>query len=218
MTAAMRIDVHQHVVPPVWAQALECHGGDPTGRAVPEWVAELAVEFLDSQQIATGVLSLTLPSVVGWSRGERRTMARQINEYTASLVAAQPGRFGNFATLPLPDVDGAIEEADYALNALDADGVILLANYEGLYLGDPAFEALWAALDSHRAVVFVHPGDPPSRPAAGVPVPLVDVLLDTTRSAVQLVLNGTLGRYPATRIILAHAGGFLPYAAMRFAQ
>jgi 6-methylsalicylate decarboxylase len=218
MATAARIDVHQHVVPPIWAQSLASHGGDPTGSAMPRWSPELAIEFMDSQQIATGILSLTLPSVVGWPQTERREMARAVNEYTAGLVATQPQRFGNFATLPLPDIEGALEEIDYALGTLRADGVTLLANYDGTYLGDPTLEPLWEALDRHQTVVFVHPGEPPAKPLADVASPIVDVLLDTTRTAVQLVLDGTVDRHPRARVILAHAGGFLPYASMRFAE
>jgi aminocarboxymuconate-semialdehyde decarboxylase len=96
--------------------------------------------------------------------------------------------------------------------------VILLSNYEGKYLGDPAFEPLWAELARRRAVVFVHPGQPPLPTADGVGGALVDYPFDTTRTAVQLVLNGIVDRYPGARIILAHAGGFLPYASHRFAE
>jgi 6-methylsalicylate decarboxylase len=218
VTTPARIDVHQHVVPPTWAQSLASHGGDPTGSAMPRWSPEAAIEFMDSQQIATGILSLTLPSVVGRARPERREMARRVNEYTAGLGVTYPQRFGNFATLPLPDIDGALEEIDYALGTLGADGVTLLANYGGTYLGDPTLESVWDELERHQAVVFVHPGEPPATPLTGVASPIVDVLPDTTRTAVQLVLNGTVDRHPNTRIILAHAGGYLPYASMRFAQ
>ena len=190
MSAPHRIDVHQHAVPPFWAKALPTHGGDPSGMVVPQWSPESAIAFMDSQQIATGILSLTAPSVVRWDKGERREMARRVNEYTADLVAKRPDRFGNFATLPVPDVDGALRELEHALDTLRADGVILLANYAGKYLGDTAFEPLWAELDRRQAVVFVHPGQPPLPTAAGVAGPLVDYPFDTTRTAVQLVLNG----------------------------
>jgi predicted TIM-barrel fold metal-dependent hydrolase len=63
---------------------------------------------MDSQEIAAGNLSLTAPSVVHWGNGERRAIARRVNEYSADLVAKRPDRFGNFATLPLPDVEGAL--------------------------------------------------------------------------------------------------------------
>ncbi|HYR18493.1 MAG TPA: amidohydrolase family protein [Myxococcales bacterium] len=213
-----RIDVHQHVVPPFWAKELPTHGGDPSGSRIPQWSPERAIDFMDSQEIATGILSLTAPSIVRWDKGERREMALRVNEHTADLVAMRPDRFGNFATLPLPDVDGALRELEHALDMLGADGVILFANYAGKYLGDPAFEPLWAELGRRRAVVFVHPSQPPLPSAAGVAGALVDYPFDTTRAAVQLVLNGVVDRYPGARIILAHAGGFLPYASYRFAE
>ena len=67
MSSAHRIDVHQHVVPPFYAQALASHGGDPSGSVTPEWSPERALDFMDSQQIATGILSVSTPSVVGWA-------------------------------------------------------------------------------------------------------------------------------------------------------
>ena len=225
MSAPHRIDVHQHVVPPFWAKALPDHGGDPSGprssdpthTVLPQWSPEHAIDLMDSQEIATGILSLTAPGIVGWYKNQRREIARRINDYTADLVAKRPDRFGNFATVPLPDIDGALSELAYALDTLRADGVILLSNYGDKYLGDAAFEPLWAELDRRQAVVFVHPGLP-QPPAAGIAGPLVDYPFATTRTAVQLVLNGIVDRYSGARIILSHAGGFVPYAAHRFAE
>src|ERR1700738_5589818 len=96
MSAPHRIDVHQHVVPPFYAKALPTHGGDPSGTAIPQRSPERANDFMDSQAIATGILSLTAPSVVGWDKSERREMARRVNEYTADLVAERTARFRNF--------------------------------------------------------------------------------------------------------------------------
>jgi 6-methylsalicylate decarboxylase len=170
----------------------------------------------------TGILSLSTPSVVGWDKTERREMAHRVNEYMADLVAKRPDRFGHFATLPLPDIDGALRVLELALDTLQADGVVLIANYGGKYLGDTAFKPLWAQLDRRQVVVLVHPGhaagQPPLPPVAAVASPPVDFPFDTTRTAVQLVLNGIVDRYPNVRIILSHAGGFLPYAALRFAE
>jgi predicted TIM-barrel fold metal-dependent hydrolase len=218
MTSKNRIDVHQHVVPPVWAAALPSHGGDPSGWSSPQWTPDSAIAFMDAQQIDMGILSLTAPSVTGWKGDARRDMARRVNEYTAGLVAKRAMRFGNFATLPLPDVDGALLEIEHAFNTLRADGVVLLSNYEGHYLGDPVFDPLWAALDRAAAVVFIHPGKPAIPVLPELPGPIVDYPFDTTRTAVHLALHGVLEKYPRVRIILAHAGGFLPYAAHRFAK
>jgi 6-methylsalicylate decarboxylase len=217
----VRIDVHQHLMPPFYAEALAANGGDPSDSPMPVWSPELALAYMDAHDIATSIVSLSAPSVVGWQGAARRQMARRVNEYVAELGAKWPGRFGSFATVPLPDVDGALEELAYALDALQADGVFVLATYQGRYLGDPMFEPLWAELHRRKAVVLIHPGVTPGQPpfplADGIVPPLLDFLLHTTRSAVQLAFNGVIDRYPDARIILSHAGGFLPYAALRVA-
>ncbi|KFG95336.1 amidohydrolase [Burkholderia paludis] len=218
MSDRNRIDVHQHIVPPFWADALPAHGGDPSGWSCPAWSVDSALAFMDSVGTATGVLSLTAPGVKGWHGREKRDIARKVNDYTAEVVAKHPTRFGNFATLPLPDVDGALAEIGYAFDTLNVDGVVLLSNYDGVYLGDAAFEPVWAELNRRNAVAFIHPSMPPLAQMAGLPGPMLDYPFDTTRTAVQLVLNGVVSRYPNVRIILSHAGGFLPYAAYRVAQ
>ena len=216
--SANRIDVHQHVVPPFWASELSSHGGDPSGWHSPDWSPESALRFMDEQQIATGVLSLTAPSVAGWDGRSRREMARRVNEYTAGLVARSPDRFGNFATLPLPDVEGAVAEVEYALDTLHADGVIVLSSYKGSYLGDSKFAPLWEALDRRSAIVFVHPGAPALKVLDGLPGPVIDYPFDTTRTAVHMAFNGVTDQHRAMKVILSHAGGFLPYASHRFAE
>lgn len=208
-------------MPPFYARAMEANGGDPSDSPMPKWSPELAIDYMDSNAIGTGMLSLSSPSVVGWSGNERREMARRVNEYTADLVRSRPDRFGNFATVPLPDVEGALDEITYAFDVLHVDGVLLLANYLGRYLGDRLFDPIWAELSRRKAVVLVHPGvtpgQPPFPPADGIPSPLLDFLLHTARAAVQLAFNGVMERYPNARVILSHAGGFLPYAALRVA-
>jgi predicted TIM-barrel fold metal-dependent hydrolase len=145
-------------------------------------------------------------------------MARRVNEYAAEVVAAHSDRFGLFATLTLPDVEGAIAEAAYAFDVLGADGVVLLASVGGVYVGDPAVDALFDELNRRRAVVFIHPSALAGlAPLPGAPPFVADFLLDTTRAAIRLCGSGTLDRCPDLKVILSHAGGFIPYAASRIA-
>ncbi|MGU3586411.1 amidohydrolase family protein [Rhodococcus sp. C26F] len=214
-----RIDTHQHIVPPRYRQWLLEKGLTAGGRAIPEWSAENALELMGDNEIDTAIVSVSTPGVeptVDLSEG--RSLARELNEFTAGVVADYPGRFGFFATLTLPDVEGALIETSYALDELGADGVVLLANSKGIYLGDPAFDPLFEELDRRSTVVFVHPSHLPADPVPGLPPYTVDFLLDTTRAAVNLARSGTLDRYPNMKVILSHAGGFLPYAAQRAAN
>jgi predicted TIM-barrel fold metal-dependent hydrolase len=142
-----------------------------------------------------------------------------VNETGARTVRDHPGRFGLFATLPLPDVDAALVELRYALDTLKADGVALLTNFEEIYLGDPRFDPVFAELNRRRTVVFLHPTSPAcfEDTSLGYPRPLLEFLLDTTRAVSNMVLNGTLERYPDIRLIVPHSGAALPVLADRMA-
>jgi predicted TIM-barrel fold metal-dependent hydrolase len=211
-----KIDVHQHLLPPAYRRAFEEHGQTPGGWPIPDWDPAGALAMMDEAGIATGVLSISAPGVHFGDDTEARELARATNDYHAELVKDRPDRFGQFAVLPLPDVEGATAEAVRALDELHADGVVVLSNAHGHYLGDPSYEPLWTELDARSAVVFVHPAEPPMPRLAGLPSPVLDFPFDTTRSALHLVTNGVFDRHPRLRVILSHAGGFLPYAAHRF--
>ena len=213
-----RIDTHQHIVPDFYAQWLARQGVSAGGLPIPSWSAAGALELMDALRIRTGILSVSTPGVHLGDDAQARAMARAVNEYAADVVAGHPGRFGFFATLTLPDVDGAIAEAAHALDVLRADGVVLLANVRGTYLGDAGIEPLMEELDRRAAVVFVHPSVLPASPVPGIPPYAADFLLDTTRAAIHMARSGWLERYPRIRIILSHAGGFVPFAAERMAR
>lgn len=217
-----RIDVHQHVLPPAYVAWLRARGVDEAGgRALPAWSADEALGLMDRYDVATAILSVSAPGVYLPTRGEEadavRARAREVNEATARVVQGHPGRFGFFATVPLPDLDGALVETAYALDVLGAVGVILLANVGGEYVGASEHDVLFAELERRRAVAFVHPAELPGPRLEWMPPFAADFLLDTTRAAYRLVQSGIVRRRQGVKIILAHAGGFVPYASHRLA-
>ena len=218
MATLGRIDTHHHVVPAPYAAWLRRKGVEAGGLPIPEWSADSAIALMDKYRIQTAIMSVSTPGVHLGDDAEARDKAREVNEYAAEVMRKHPSRFGFFATLCLPDVEGSLAELAYAFDKLHADGVVLLANSRGIYLGEKAFDPLFDELNRRKAVVFVHPSylyglDPPS----GLPPYIADFLLDTTRAAVRLAGSGTLDRCPDLKVILSHAGGFVPYAAYRIA-
>ena len=213
-----KIDVHQHIVPPFYADALQRHGlAALAGQALPAWAAEQAVALMDRQGIAAAITSIAAPGVHFGDDRAANELARRCNDFAAELTLHHSGRFGHFAVLPLPATELACAEAMRALETLKADGVVLLASTAGRFLGDPQFDELMAELDRRQATVFVHPNLHASSETLGLSTPgfLLEVACDITRAAVNLILTGTLERYPRINWILAQAGGFLPYAAWR---
>jgi len=183
----------------------------------PAWDVQTTLAVMDRQGIATAMVSISEPGVYFGNVALARDLARQINEFSARLVADHPQRFGAFAVLPLPDVEAALQELAYALDTLKLDGIGLLTNYRGTYLGDAALEALFAELHRRQVVAFIHPSTPPStdQPTFGLPPSLYEFTFDTTRLVVNLLYSGTLDRYPNVRLILSHAGGTVPYLTRR---
>ncbi len=179
---------------------------------------EQLLGFMDQEEIAVSMLSLTAPGIKGWKGADRIDIARRVNDCGAELVNRHPDRFGYLATLALPDADAGLAEIRRGYDELGIDGVCLHSNFDHVYLGDDRFLPIWEELDRRSAVVFVHPTTPEAAVLAGIPGPIEDYPADTTRAALQLVVAGHMTRFDNIKIILSHGGGFLPYAASRFAE
>jgi predicted TIM-barrel fold metal-dependent hydrolase len=215
------IDVHSHYLTPRYREEAEAAGhSQPDGFvALPEWEAAAAVETMDRRGIATSMLSVSSPGIHFGDDAAARALARHVNDEGAATVAAHPGRFGLFASLPLPDLDEAIQELDYALDELGADGVVLQTSNGGVHLGDPGLDPLFAELNRRRAVVFIHPCSPPcwKEVSLGFPRPMLEFMFETTRAVTNLVLKGARRRFPDIEIIVPHAGATVPILADRIA-
>ncbi|MBV9197355.1 MAG: amidohydrolase family protein [Solirubrobacterales bacterium] len=215
-----KVGVHAHYLPDDYRQALIDNGhSQPDGFPVrPSWSPEAHLAMMDRLQIGTAILSVSSPGVN--FGGDPADWARRVNEAGAKTVREYRGRFGLFASLPLPDADAALSELAYAPDKLLADGVVLLTNYRGVYVGDERFERLFAELNRRKAVAFLHPTSPACFEATslGYPRPLLEFLLDTTRAVANLVLTGTLKRYRDLRLIVPHSGSALPVIADRLAD
>lgn len=214
-----RIDVHTHFVPDFYREALFAAGlSRPDGiKAIPPWSAEEALATMDRLDVTRSYVSISSPGVHFGDDAAAAALARQCNESAAELTARHPDRFGWFACLPLPDVDGAAKEAEHALTRLGADGLVLETNARGQYLGDPALDAVYALAAARGVPVFVHPTTPfeAEHLALGYPRPMLEFLFETTRSITDLVLSGVLERHADLRVIVPHAGAALPVLANR---
>jgi 6-methylsalicylate decarboxylase len=207
----MRIDTHAHFAPPGYRAALMQY---PVGQTVPEWSLATTKEAMSRYEVTLSVLSAAA-GVFHGDQSEATRLARELNETAAEIVRDEPTSFAGLASLPLPDVDAALHELEYALDELGLDGVILLSHVDGTYIGELAFAELFDELDRRDAYVFLHPAIPQWVPSYGYPLWLVELPFETTRAALSLVYSGTLERCPNVKIQLAHMGGTVPFLADR---
>ena len=214
------IDVQAHFLPAFYSDAMRKAGMQKIDNwDIPAWSVESAIQMMDGYGIEAQLLSLSAPGVSFAHGQQAREMARSLNEFAAETIRTHAPRFGAFASLPLPDVDGALEEVAYALDTLGLDGVALQSNYDGLYLGEPALDPLFDELNRRSAVVFVHPVSPPNfgPMSVGISPPILEYPFDTTRMATSLIRSGTIERCPNIKLIVTHGGGTIPFVHPRLA-
>lgn len=150
------IDLHHHPYHADFIAALRAYGVTQMapGVPLPEWRIADSLQVMDRTGISAAILSLVFPA----GGYDKTVLARRANEQSAALVADHPDRFAALASLPLPDVDAALSELEYALDVLGMEGVVLGASMsDGLLLSDPAFAPVFDELNRRRTVAFIHP-------------------------------------------------------------
>lgn len=184
---------------------------------------------MDSMNIKKSVISISSPGthLVAGNDEQGRKTTREANEYMASVCKENPDRFAFFAALPVPDVEGSLEEIDYALDTLGAAGFGLVTNLHGVYLGDAKLAAVYEKLNARKAIVFLHPTNCHHVPINGatpeivaplaIPPGMLEYVFDTTRAVTSLLLSGTVTRNPEIKFVIPHCGATLATVLSRIA-
>lgn len=207
------IDVHHHLFPPSIADHLR-------GK-VPEFAlpgAERSLAEMDAAGTTSSVISYPASETLNLPPAALAPMIHDANEFAMSLVGKYRGRYGLFASLPMPHVDASLKEIAHVFDDLHADGVLLNVSYQSRYLGDPAFAPVLDELNRRKAVVYTHPGtaDCCRNLVPGVHDSIVEFETDTARTIASLMFSGTAERCPNIRFIFSHAGGTMPALIERF--
>jgi 6-methylsalicylate decarboxylase len=212
------LDVHQHYSSPAYFDLLVKKNAI-TVNQFRNYTPSRNLEEMDKAGVATAMLSPTAPAVWFGDVEEARKAARELNEYAAAkMVGEHKGRFGLFATLPMPDVDGTLKEVEYAYDTLKVDGVAFLTSYDNTWLGDKKFDPIFDELNRRNAVVYTHPLEAAccKNPITGVTPQTLEYPTDTTRIIMSLIVSNTATRCPNIKFIFSHAGGTLVSIAQRF--
>lgn len=212
------IDCHCHFISQEYYKVLEENNRlfDDSFPVPNSYSPESHLEDMEKVGIDVSILDLSSPNF--WVDIEQgRSMARKINEYAAGICQKYPGKFGFYATLPLPDIEGSLRELEYAYDVLNADGVRFYTNASGLYLGQPEMDSIFEEMNHRKAVMTYHPTRPviPENVLEGVPVPLFEFHFDSCRAVANLIFKDVFGRYPNIKFVVTHLGGLLPLFADR---
>lgn len=220
----MKVDVHAHLFPRPFVDALERAGGGlglpgQVARAFPALVDIGArIDDLDRLGIDHQVLSLGPPGTATADPAARTDLARRYNDEIAAAAAPWPGRFLAFAALPPDDTDAAVAELQRAVGELGAVGAQLFTNVDGRYADAAELHAVYDAAQELGVPVFLHPTTPACLHLTddlGLTVAL-GFLYETALVASRLVASGTMAKFDRLDVILSHLGAFLPFTLARF--
>ena len=216
-----RICVHHHYGPPMWMKVL-AEADALNVEPWKDWTPAKAIESMDKAGVRTSISSITVPGIYFWEgfgnqqappgaklKNDVVAMARDANEYGAKMKADYPGRFGIWASLPLPLVDESLKEIEYALDTLKLDGIGLTTSIGTKYPGDASFSPVFEELNRRKSVVYTHPGAAPCClyliPRVG-PTTL-EYSQDTARAIVSWIQSGQAAKLPDIGWIFSHHGG-----------
>jgi gamma-resorcylate decarboxylase len=185
-------------------------------------VADERLGEMDAAGIGYSLLSLTAPGLQAVTDpAEAVTLARQVNDALAEIVAASPTRYGGMATLPLQDPQAAIAELERCTTQLRFPGVMVngftdTPDGKGWYYDHERYLPFWERAESLGVPVYLHPRNPLPANAGiyeGHPELMGAVwefTVETATHALRLFTSGLFDRFPDLKLILGHFGETLP--------
>ena len=227
------LDIHTHFIPPEFVA--DARAGRALDRVAlerydhTEWLVHpqgyrypLSPEFfdlgakhreMDRLGIDRAVLSLTPTLFFYWlDPAATADFCRQANESLAKFVGASP-RLDGVAVVPLQDPEAAAAELRRAVGDLGLRGAEIGTTMEKVPLDDRRFDPFFAAAAELDVPVILHPYYVGTRPNLTdfYMTNLTGNPLETCIAASRLILSGFLDRHPRLKIVLVHAGGFMPF-------
>ena len=221
----MLIDVHAHCFPKPYMKELKEYyqRTDRTQPRALEWEgSEERMAFMDDLGIDVQVLSLSVPNVYVDDIELSKSLARISNDAIADICQKNPDRFLGLASVPLDNINSAIDELDRAINELGLEGVFLGTNVNGRPLSDDRYLPFFEELNKRKTLAVLHPMDaigdelmPEDYHQCNLQS-IVGRMFSTTRIISHMIFKGTFERYPDLTFVLPHSGGAIPFLYPRW--
>lgn len=182
------------------------------------------LRFMKTHNVTTSVISLANPWLDFLTPEEAPQWALKINNELEEMCSASQSSLYAFATLPTSAPSTFILSEIGRLSLLPhIRGVILGTTGLSQGLDDPALELIWSALERSKLLIFLHPhyGLPssvygPRASEYGHVLPLsLGFPMETTIAFTRMWLSGVFDQYPKLKVLIAHAGGTVPFLSGR---
>lgn len=221
----MKIDIFAHIMPPDYVERVLPFTSRAT-RAIAATTATLVdlsqrFSVMDRFPDVAQVLTLAGPieAVEGMSSSE---VARITNDGLVKLADSHPDRFpAVVASLPLDDMDAALDEAVRVLALPWVCGVEVFTPAHGRPLDGPDFEPLWALMCEKDLPVWIHPRRELTPDYSTEQRSRYSIFgmwgwpYETTVAMTRLVFSGIFDRFENLKLITHHCGGMVPFFEQR---
>lgn len=230
----LKIDMHTHIIPERLPNFTEKFGygdfinllhhkpgyarmmkGDRFFREIAEncWNPKIRVEEYAKFNTQVQVIC-TIPVLFSyWAKpNDCLEISKFLNDHIAEIVDNDPLHYVGLATVPMQDIDLAIEELERC-KSIGFAGVQIGSNINGNNLSKPRFFEFFEACEKLGMAILVHPWDMMGQKEMDkywLPW-LVGMPAETARAIASMIFGGVFERYPKLRVCFAHAGGsFIP--------
>jgi predicted TIM-barrel fold metal-dependent hydrolase len=179
-----------------------------------ERIEEMNEMGIDVNVLSVGTYILFSEQQLKKSAQIRLTISQVVNDYLASICQRYSRRFMAFADIPLTLGDKAIEEMTRSLDELHLHGIGLVTSFDGKYLDAPEFKSFFTEANRRKAIIFVHPFNPPATRQALMELEMYRVVgfpCETTLTFCRMAYSGFIEQYPDIIFILSHVGGTIPF-------
>jgi len=173
---------------------------------------------MDAMGIDIQVISPSPTQYYYWTNGELGLQLAQMqNNRVAEIVQIYPTRFVGMGTVPLQDVDRAVQELDRIARELGLRAVEVSSNVNGVDFDDPRFQPFFAKAEALELLIFMHPlgFTDGGRLREYYLTNVIGQPLESTIAVSRMIFGGVLERHPRLKLCVAHGGGYLPYYAGR---
>ena len=172
--------------------------------------AERRIEEMDASGVDVEVLS-PMPPLLRYDLppADGLSLARHVNEFSATLAAANPARIKALGMVPMQDPDAATAELK-AIQDQGLHGVEIASNVLGKSIGHEQFLPFFQEAERLGLSVFVHAMPSPSERLPMAAMGTYTVGVEGAFAAGSMVSGGTAAACPDLRLSFSHAAGGFP--------
>lgn len=187
------------------------------------------IDLMNQAGLDVAILSAHTPAVQNVPGQEGIDFAYRLNKgLVGGPMAAHPGRFQAFATLPLQSPEAAADELERAVREDGFLGALTNGHIGKKFLDHPDFEPVLARAEALGVPIYLHPGYPADE--------VFEIYYGTARSeykeeyqdhifsgsgygwhqevltqCVRMIIYGVFDRFPNLQIVVGHMGEGLPF-------